>query len=133
MSMTNFMPKPIRVYAFDVDHTLEVSHGPIKFQDIIELKSRGHIVGLCGNWALVTRNIPYWHVLFSFLGPMAMTKELFLGQIKLWVPGDEYIMVGNDNTDPKWPDERMISIDAKAAKDAGWMFICEDDFASGTR
>ena len=42
------------VYAFDVDETLEVSKGPVKLSDLVKLREHGHIVGLCGNWAMVT-------------------------------------------------------------------------------
>ncbi len=38
------------VYAFDVDDTLEVSEGPVKLSDLVDLREHGHIVGLCGNW-----------------------------------------------------------------------------------
>jgi hypothetical protein len=47
----------IVVYAFDVDETLEVSKGPVKLFDLVKLREHGHIVGLCGNWAMVTLHI----------------------------------------------------------------------------
>jgi len=37
------------VYAFDVDEPLEVSKGPPKLVDLVNLREHGHIVGLCGN------------------------------------------------------------------------------------
>ena len=49
------------VYAFDVDETLEVSNGPVQLFDLVKLREYGHIVGLCGNWAMVTRHCPDWH------------------------------------------------------------------------
>ena len=45
------------VYAFDVDETLEVSKGPVKLFDLVTLREHGHIVGLCGNWAMATTAI----------------------------------------------------------------------------
>ena len=48
------------VYAFDVDDTLEVSNGPVKLADLVKLREAGHIVGLCGNWAMVTQHRPGW-------------------------------------------------------------------------
>jgi hypothetical protein len=38
----------MRVYAFDVDETLEVSTGPVQLFDLVQLREHGHIVGLCG-------------------------------------------------------------------------------------
>jgi len=118
---------------FDVDHTLEVSHGPIKLPDIVELKSQGHIVGLCGNWALLVNRFPQWHLVFSFIGPMAMTKHDFLKMFSTYTPADEFILVGNDDKDPKWGGGGRVSTDALAAQLAGWKFISEDDFANGKR
>jgi hypothetical protein len=57
------------VYAFDVDETLEVSKGPVKLVDLVKLREHGHIVGLCGNWAMVTLHCPDWHHICSFVGP----------------------------------------------------------------
>ena len=51
------------VYAFDVDETLEVSKGPVKLVDLVKLREHGHIVGLCGNWAMVTLHCPDWHLI----------------------------------------------------------------------
>ena len=44
----------MRLYAFDVDDTLELSGGPVRLSDVVRLRRDGHIVGLCGNWAIVT-------------------------------------------------------------------------------
>ena len=43
----------MKIYAFDVDDTLEVSGGPVSIESVRSLKSEGHIVGLNGNWAVV--------------------------------------------------------------------------------
>jgi len=114
-------------YAFDVDETLELSGGPVKIVDVVALRAAGHIVGLCGNWGLVTQVWAGWHTLFSFLGPMLMKKEEFLHQVGLYVPADEHVMVGN---------VYMISgasDDLGAARLAGWRFIQEKEFAAGAR
>ena len=65
---------PVKLYAFDVDETLELSGGPVRLADVVRLRKDGHIVGLCGNWAVVTRSWPEWFEFFSFVGPMLMTK-----------------------------------------------------------
>jgi hypothetical protein len=126
------MAKSLRVYAFDVDETLEVSKGPVTLQMVLDLKLQGHIVGVIGNWAVLVNRFPQWHQVFSFLGPMAMTKENFMTMLAKYTPADEFIMVGNDDRDPKWGN-RTVSQDGLAAQYAGWKFISEDDFASGTR
>ena len=63
------------VYAFDVDETLEVSNGPVKLFDLVKLREQGHIVGLCGNWAMVTLHCPDWHHICSFVGPCGIEKH----------------------------------------------------------
>ena len=65
------------VYAFDVDETLEVSNGPVKLFDLVKLRKQGHIVGLCGNWAMVTLHCPDWHHICSFAGPCGIEKHDF--------------------------------------------------------
>jgi len=78
----------MKVYAFDVDETLDISGGPIPLSRVAELRDAGHIVGICGNFAVVTLQVPTWASLFSFIGPMAMTKADFLRQISTYVPAD---------------------------------------------
>ena len=104
----------MNVYAFDVDHTLEVSDGPVTLESLADLRRAGNIVGLCGNWALVTRGVPDWHLNISFIGPLNLTKAAFLDQIASNVPADEYIVVGND------PDHFGASPDKYTAASAGW-------------
>ena len=70
---------------------------------------------------------PGWHKLFSFLGPLSMTKLEFLKHIAQWVPADEYVMVGNEGNIPGQ------SQDSEAARLAGWRFIREVNFAAGQR
>jgi hypothetical protein len=116
------------LYAFDVDHTLEVSDGPVAVAALRELVAQGHIVGLCGNWAVLVRAIPDWHRVISFLGPLGVSKAEFLVQLKRHVPADDYVMVGND------PDTGLgCSPDRSAATEAGWRFVLERDFAAGSR
>lgn len=122
----------MKVYAFDVDHTLDVSNGPIPFTALKQLVEEGHIVGLNGNWAVVTNRVWGWWYHVSFLGPMAATKEQFLREISTFVPAEEYIMVGNDTRDPKWGGN-FVSMDGEAAEKAGWRFINEESFAGGER
>ncbi len=115
------------LYAFDVDHTLWLSDGPIHLADLRELRNSGHLLGLCGNFAAVTRQLPEWHYLFSFIGPMAMTKEAFLLQVQQHVPAAEYVMVGNIQGVSGKSD------DHGAASRAGWRFISETAFSLGAR
>ena len=119
----------MNLYAFDIDHTLEVSGGPISVESMRKLAAEGHIVGLCGNWAVVTRAVPDWYRFISFVGPMAMTKADFLGQLRLHVGAVDYVMVGNS---PRY-SSAGLSDDEGAAVLAGWRFIQEQAFAAGER
>ncbi len=115
----------MKVYAFDVDHTLELSAGPVRFADVVKLREDGHIVGICGNWGAVTRFVGGWHNLFSFIGPIGSTKADMLVQLATYIPAEEHIMVGND------PSVFGQSADSDAAAQAGWRFIREEAFAGG--
>ena len=117
----------MKIYAFDVDDTLEVSGGPISIVSVGSLKAQGHIVGLNGNWAAVVQTVPVWHRIFSFIGPMEMSKSILLNQLKTYIPADDYIMVGNVK------GVSGASDDEGAANLAGWRFIKESDFAAGAR
>jgi hypothetical protein len=117
----------MKIYAFDVDDTLEVSGGPITVVSVAQLKSRGYIVGLNGNWAVVVQSVPLWHRIFSFIGPMEMSKNVFLKQLKTYIRAEDYIMVGNIKGVSGGSD------DNGAAQLAGWRFIKESDFAAGAR
>ena len=114
-------------YSFDVDETLEVSNGPITLKMLIALKEEGHIVGLCGNWAMVTMQVKNWHHLFSFLNAGCNNKVEFLTNLKQYVPADRYVHVGNIL------GVSGSSDDKGAAEKAGWDFIRESDFATGAR
>jgi hypothetical protein len=117
----------MKIYAFDVDDTLEVSAGPISIVSVGSLRNQGHIVGLNGNWAVVVQTVPEWHRIFSFIGPMEMSKDIFLNQLKTYIRADDYIMVGNIKGISGRSD------DEGAANLAGWRFIKESDFAAGAR
>jgi hypothetical protein len=115
------------VYAFDVDETLEVSNGPVKLVDLAKLREDGHIVGLCGNWAMVTLHCPGWHHICSFVGPCGIEKHDLLRQMRQYIPGHDYVMVGNILGISGASDDRG------AAERAGWRFIKESEFANGVR
>ena len=117
----------MKIYAFDVDDTLEVASGPISIASVESLKPQGHIVGLNGNWAVVVQSVQVWHRIFSFIGPMEMSKDVFLNQLKTYILADDYIMVGNIK------GVSGASDDEGAASLAGWRFIKESDFAAGAR
>lgn len=123
------MPK---VYAFDVDDTLEISNGPISLQMLMALRTEGHIVGICGNWGLFVQKVNGWQHLVSFMNVM-VEKDKFLTHLKQYVIAEDYIMVGN-------VEGRINSLGVRCGSDcsvrasmAGWRFILEDDFASGVR
>jgi hypothetical protein len=115
------------IFAFDVDHTLEISDGPVPLDALAGLRAQGHVVGLCGNSALVVQRVPDWPRLVSFLGPIGCTKVEYLVQLKRYVPADDYVLVGND------PSVFGISADRDAAAEAGWRFLREAEFAAGMR
>ena len=117
----------MKIYAFDVDDTLEFSGGPVSIASVGHLRDQGHIVGLNGNWAAVVQTVAVWHLMFSFIGPMEMSKDAFLNQLKNFIPADGYIMVGNIK------GVSGASDDEGAAGLAGWRFIKESDFAAGAR
>ena len=115
------------IFAFDVDHTLEISEGPVPLAALGGLREQGHIVGLCGNWALGVQRVPDWPRLVSFLGPIACTKVDQLVELKKYVPAADYVMVGNDSA------IFGNSPDREAAAQAGWRFLRETEFAAGMR
>jgi hypothetical protein len=115
----------MRLYAFDVDDTLEISNGPVRLEAMQALRNSGHIVGLCGNWGLFTRFVPNWHDRVSFIGPMRLTKTDYLIELRTYVYAESYVMVGND------PRIFGASDDATAAREAGFRFIREFEFADG--
>jgi hypothetical protein len=113
----------MKLYAFDVDDTLEISDGPVRLADMQALRNSGHIVGLCGNWGHFTRSVPNWFDYVSFIGPIRCTKSEFLIELRTYVRAESYVMVGND------PRIFGSSDDATAAREAGYRFIRESEFA----
>ena len=116
----------MKVYAFDVDETLEISAGPVSLQSMMDLRIEGHIVGVCGNMHVFCQ-VPGWQHLCSFLGQGFLPKDAFLHGLKLNIPADDYVMVGNILGVSGGSD------DQGAAQRAGWRFIKESDFAAGVR
>ena len=115
----------MKLYAFDVDDTLEISNGPVRLEAMQALRNSGQIVGLCGNWGLFTRSVPNWYDRVSFIGPMRLTKADYLIELRTYVSAESYVMVGND------PRIFGRSDDATAAREAGFRFIREFEFAGG--
>lgn len=125
--------KPVKVYAFDVDETLEVSGGPVAVAELQKLRDEGHVVGICGNWAGFCQRVIGWQNLVSFMS-VGVDKALFLHQLALFVPGDDFIMVGNiqgvsGSSDDKGAVERANT----GLNFPRWRFIKESDFAAGAR
>jgi CHAD domain-containing protein len=123
------------LYAIDCDETLEtaISPGPVTVASLWQLRAEGHTIGICGNWHWATHSIPSWRYLFSFIGPMGTDKPTMLRQLRDYLGDlhDDFVMVGNDHANVtaqfSSPD------DAAAAREAGWRFIAERDFAAGAR
>lgn len=115
-----------RCYVFNVNDTVEIAGGRIRVDDLYWLASSGHIVGVCGNVTLFTTSVPDWHKFISFLGPFAgVTTANFLRQLRLMIPADDYVMVSCVSGG--------VCDDVGAAQDAGWRFIPDAGFVSGTR
>jgi hypothetical protein len=116
-----------RIYAFDVDDTIEQLAGPVTLAALEELRAAGHVIGLCGNWAAFCRRFPDWWRLVSFMN-VSTSKEALLVELRAQLPDyDDYILVGNI------PGVSGASDDSGAAARAGWRFIKESDFAAGAR
>lgn len=112
----------MRIIAFDVDETLDVSGGPVPVVELFTLHALGDVVGLCGNWALAIQRCPELLRVVSFIGPMEMAKDAFLMQIRRYIPAEEYIMVGNVL------GVSGASDDEGAAVRGGWHFVKETDY-----
>lgn len=122
-------------YAFDVDETLEISHGPVKLEAMQELRRWGHIVGICGNMHVFC-SLPDWHERVSFLGQGFLPKEAFLHGLKINIRADDFVMVGNVGPDcakASGLPQSGSSADWTAATKAGWRFLTEKEFAEGKR
>lgn len=128
----------MKVYAFDVDETLEVSGGPVTLKSMMDLRIAGHIIGLCGNLNAFCTRVPGWQHLISFtlnldffpvIGMQNLPKDLWMKTFRQTsFPGaEEYILVGNIL------GVSGASDDQGSAERAGWRFIKESDFAAGVR
>ena len=67
----------MKIYAFDVDDTLEVSGGPVSIVSVGSLKAEGHIVGLNGNWAGGSSIGAAVARIFSFIAPWKCRRTFF--------------------------------------------------------
>lgn len=114
------------VYAFDVDHTVEISEGPVTLKMMMDLRVAGHIVGLNGNAQRFLERVDGWQHLVSFFN-VGLPKPSYLGWLRQAIKADDYVMVGNILGVTGGSD------DEGAARDAGWRFILERDFAAGAR
>jgi len=129
---------PMKVYAFDVDETLEISAGPVTLKSLMDLRVGGAIVGICGNVTAFCTRVPGWQHLISFTlnldfhpltGLYNPPKDLWLRTFReVTFPGaEEYVMVGNVK------GVSGASDDKGAADRAGWRFIRESEFSGGAR
>lgn len=127
----------MKVYAFDVDDTLEVSNGPVKVSAIADLRQAGHVVGICGNWNVFFQCVPSWYNLIHFFN-YGQLKNVFLFEVKTrYIPNaEDYIMVGNVGP----LDARTYNIPVTGGSDdmsqalaAGWRFMTEKAFSLGER
>ena len=117
----------MKVYAFDVDDTLNGFGGPIPLYTLCDLKNAGHIVGICGNWQVFCSSVSDWHQYISFLS-VGLAKDSWLSHFKEMLPQyEDYILVGNR------AGVTGASDDEGAAKRSGWRFIGEREFANGER
>jgi hypothetical protein len=79
--------------------------------------------------------VPNWWDLISFFGPEQpgsnyyAAKLGYLKKLKYFVRASDFVMIGND---PKYFKEG-VSNDVAIAREAGFRFIREADFAEGKR
>ena len=127
----------MKVYAFDVDETLEISNGPVFLSDIMALKQAdGVCVGLCGNWGKFFALVHRWQDYISFFNGFIDKKEymkLLREHSGPYMGATEFVMVGNQKGRTNSLGFVTESADSAAAAYAGWRFILEDDFAKGMR
>lgn len=109
----------MKIYAFDVDDTLEISNGPIPIKKLRQLRENGHIVGICGNWQKFITAVPDWRDIINFF-QVGLPKTNFLIELKAQLSYifqiDEFVMIGN------------LSSDIDVAQAANWTFVKESDF-----
>ncbi|MDA4132126.1 MAG: hypothetical protein OK454_03250 [Thaumarchaeota archaeon] len=122
----------MKVFAFDVDGTLDVGDppGPVMLEQLVWLKMQGNVIGLCGNYGAVFRTVRGWHNLFSFWNLMGKAKTLMAVKETMAMAGiidqvEAFIMVGNDG------DGVLVSSDKANAVTAKWDFVLAEDFKEG--
>ena len=124
--------KQMKVYAFDVDETLEISNGPVTLAMMEELRAQGHIVCISGNWGFFCR-LPDWHLRISTILNLGTPKHYGMIQFRQYCPAEDYVLVGNIFGEKNSLGFVCGSHDSEEAALAGWRFIKEDDFANGVR
>lgn len=113
----------MKLILFDVDETLQGFDGPIPILSLVELRKKGHVVGICGNWGGFCRVVPDWHNIISLIVNLGIPKDYGMAHYKEQVPGfDEYILVGNIQ------GVSGASDDQGSAMRAGYRFVKESDF-----
>lgn len=131
------------VYALDIDNTLNIPGspypGPVDLRDVVDLKNRGNIVGIAGNYYVAFK---FWRDVFkviNFWGPMSShNKASFLGAVKMDIARTQpqynrYLVVGNKRDDAMKGLVLPSSQDDGWARLAGWSFLSETEFAQGRR
>src|SRR5215469_6958169 len=136
---------------------LPSTSGPVTIQSIRTEAAPpdGDICGIVGNWINLPGLIPDWREFLQFLLPPIPSsgpKAFWLAWVRAQYPGyRHYVMVGNDPRthatrpaywDQQWPGtlpivhvpgDHLLSDDYRAAQEAGFEFIREDDWARGVR
>jgi HK97 family phage prohead protease len=151
------------VYCFDVDDCLEIggqvrlpsAAGPVTIASVRAQVADGDVCGIVGNWMNLPAALPDWREVFSFLLPPNISgspKAFWLAWVRQQYPGRRhYVMVGNnadghDNRPRYWdqqypgslpvthvPGDPLLSNDYRAAAQAGFEFVKEDQWAAGQR
>lgn len=112
----------MKVYAFDVDETLESSGGPISTSELKRLRDAGHIVGIIGNTFGYINKVIDWHKTITFFNITYTFKHVQLIYIKQKIKAQEYIFIGNTT-----PSNSPYS-DRTEAEQAQWTFIDANDY-----
>ena len=119
----------MKIYAFDVDDTMEMSGGPVTISMVENEYRAGNLIGLLGNWMLAIQSWSDWWIAISFLyfqgDSPSGEKDYWMWVIKRAVIAQEYVMVGNG--------PGLGYNDKAASERGGFRFISENDFARGER
>jgi hypothetical protein len=112
----------MKVYAFDVDETLSIAGGPVTVDQLVELRKRGDLVFICGNWAKFVASVNPWIHVVNGMNIGAPSKHLFLQEIKRYISAEEYVLVGNE-----------AQGDYLHAQIADWVFVEARNFKEGLK